>query len=161
MLYLISTWIIHLDFINYSSLFFVSISNRWLCLGCAYACKLSRVQLYDPMDCSPPGSSVHGILQARILEWVAIPSCRRSSWPRDRTRVSCIGRWILSHWATWEVWVHKCKSKRGPSLLGICIYLITQHVDPDKVVSWLLSSFPSFLRCHFQWHLSVITAWLH
>ena len=37
----------------------------------------------DPMDCSPPGSSVHGILQARILEWVAMPSSRRSSWPRD------------------------------------------------------------------------------
>ena len=35
--------------------------------------------LYDPMDCSPPGSSVHGILQARILEWVAMPSSRRSS----------------------------------------------------------------------------------
>ena len=47
------------------------------------------------MDCSPPGSSVHGILQARILEWVAIPFSRRSSQPRDQTRVSCIGRWVL------------------------------------------------------------------
>ena len=46
--------------------------------------------LCDPMDCSPPGSSVHGILQARILEWVAMPSSRGSSRPRDRTRVSCI-----------------------------------------------------------------------
>ena len=46
--------------------------------------------LCDPMDCSPPGSSVHGILQARILEWVAIPFSKGSSWPRDRTRVSCI-----------------------------------------------------------------------
>ena len=45
---------------------------------------------WDPMDCSPPGSSVHGILQARTLEWVAIPSSRGSSWPRDPTRVSCI-----------------------------------------------------------------------
>ena len=41
------------------------------------------------MDCSPPGSSVHGILQARILEWVAMPSSRGSSWPRDWTQVSC------------------------------------------------------------------------
>ena len=41
------------------------------------------------MDCSPPGSSVHGILQTRILEWVAIPFSRGSSWPRDRTQVSC------------------------------------------------------------------------
>ena len=61
--------------------------------------------LYGPMDCSPPGSSVHGILQARILEWVAIPSSRGSSQPKDWTRISCgscIGRRILYHWATWE-----------------------------------------------------------
>ena len=44
--------------------------------------------LCDPMDCSPPGSSVHGILQARILEWVAMPSSRGSSQPRDQTCVS-------------------------------------------------------------------------
>ena len=41
--------------------------------------------LCDPMDCSPPGSSVHEILQAKILEWVAVPSSRGSSQPRDRT----------------------------------------------------------------------------
>ena len=46
--------------------------------------------LCDPMDCSPPGSSVHGILQAKILEWVAISFSRRSSQPRDWTLVSCI-----------------------------------------------------------------------
>ena len=46
--------------------------------------------LCDPMDYSPPGSSVHGIFQARILEWPAMPSSRGSSLPRDRTRVSCI-----------------------------------------------------------------------
>ena len=43
---------------------------------------------YDPMDCSPPGSSVHGILQARTLEWVAISFSRGSSWPRDQTCIS-------------------------------------------------------------------------
>ena len=56
--------------------------------------------LCDPRDCSPPGSSVHGILQARILEWVAMPSSRGSSPPRDRTHVSwlsCIGRRVLDH----------------------------------------------------------------
>ena len=46
--------------------------------------------LCDPMDCSLPGSSVHGILQARILEWVAIPISRGSSLPRDQAWVSCI-----------------------------------------------------------------------
>ena len=50
----------------------------------------SRLTLTDPMDCSLPGSSVHGILWARILEWVAIPFSRGSSWSRDQTRVSCI-----------------------------------------------------------------------
>ena len=57
--------------------------------------------LCNPMDCSLPGSSVHGILPARILEWVAISSSKGSSLPRDWTRVSCvscIGRWILYHW---------------------------------------------------------------
>ena len=44
----------------------------------------------DPMHCSPPGSSVHGILQARMLEWVTIPFSRRSYWPRDQIWVSCI-----------------------------------------------------------------------
>ena len=48
------------------------------------------VSLCNPMECSPPGSSVHGILQARILEWVAMPSFRGSSRPRDQTQVSCV-----------------------------------------------------------------------
>ena len=48
-----------------------------------------HVQLFcDLMDCSPPGSSVHRILQARILEWVAMPSSRGSSRPRDQIRIS-------------------------------------------------------------------------
>ena len=46
--------------------------------------------LWDPMDCSSPGFSIHGILQARVLEWVAISFSRGSSWPRDQTRFSCI-----------------------------------------------------------------------
>ena len=47
----------------------------------------SCLTLCDPKDCSPPGSSVHGIVQARILEWFAIPFSRGSSWPRDQTWV--------------------------------------------------------------------------
>ena len=50
----------------------------------------SCLTLCKPMDCSPPGSSVYGILQARILEGVAFPFSRESSQPRDRTQVSCI-----------------------------------------------------------------------
>ena len=51
---------------------------------------LSHVQLCDPMDYSPSGSSIHGISQARILEWVAKPFSRESSQPRDQTSISCI-----------------------------------------------------------------------
>ena len=56
--------------------------------------------LCNPIDGSPPGSSIPRILQARILEWVAISFSRGSSQPRDRTHisgVSCIGRWLLYH----------------------------------------------------------------
>ena len=56
--------------------------------------------LCNPMDCSLPGSCVHGILQARILVWVAMPSSRGSFQPRDQTSVSyvsCIGRRVLYH----------------------------------------------------------------
>ena len=49
---------------------------------------LSRVWLCNPMDCSPPGSSVHGILQATILEWVTMPLSRGSSQPRDQTLIA-------------------------------------------------------------------------
>ena len=53
--------------------------------------------LCDPVDCSPLGSSVHGIFQARILEWAAMLSSRGSSQPKDQTWVSCIGRLVLYH----------------------------------------------------------------
>ena len=58
--------------------------------------------LCDPMNCSPPGSSVHGILQARILEWVAISFSRGSSRPGDQTRVSHIAGRHFTLWATRE-----------------------------------------------------------
>ena len=58
--------------------------------------------LCNPTDCNPPGSSVHGILQARILEWAAISFSRESSQPRDWTSLSCIGRQILYCWTTRE-----------------------------------------------------------
>jgi len=65
---------------------------------------LSCLTLCDPLDCSPPGFSVHGFLQARILEWIHMPSSRVSSWPRDQTCVSYvfwIGRWVLHTSSTW------------------------------------------------------------
>ena len=67
---------------------------------CAQLCPI----LFDSMDYSPPGSSVHRILQARILQWVVISFSRESSWPKDWNHVSCLLRWqqILYHWATWK-----------------------------------------------------------
>ena len=73
-----------------------------VCL-CVYACVCvcvcmcaqwlqSCLTLCDSMDSTPPGSSVHGILQARILDWVAISSFRGSSWPKDRTHISGVSR---------------------------------------------------------------------
>ena len=89
--------------------------------------------LWNPVDCSPPGSSVHRIFQARILEWAAISLSRGSSRPRGRTQVSCVScfsRQILYHWATWE----------APSWSG-----------PDPNVSSYVPEFPSsFLR--FRYH---------
>ena len=70
----------------------------WNCVLVAQSCPI----LCDPMDCSPPDFSVHGILQARILEWVAIPFSRGSSQPRDRTRVSCIAGRFSIIWAARE-----------------------------------------------------------
>ena len=71
-------------------------------VGTLVVCMLSSYSptLCDPMDYSLPGSSVHGILQARILEWVAMPSSRGSSPPRGQTHVayvSCIGKCVLYH----------------------------------------------------------------
>ena len=69
----------------------------WLCLvtqSCSTLC--------NTMDCSPPGSSVHGVLQARLLECVAIPSYRGSSQPRDQTPVSCIAGRFFTVWASRE-----------------------------------------------------------
>ena len=63
----------------------------------------SYLTLCDPMDCSLSGSSIHGIFQARILEWVAISFSRGSSQPRDQTWVSCIVGRCFTVWVTREV----------------------------------------------------------
>ena len=83
---------------------------RTVCLH-AQSCQ-SCLTLWDPMDCSPPGSSVHGILLARTLEWVAIPSSRGCSQPRDRARVfrvSCIVHNSLLLYHQGSPWRAVCK----------------------------------------------------
>ena len=79
---------------------------------CVCVCVCARARsvmsdLYNPMDCSPPGSSsVHGISQARILEWIAISISRGSSQSRDQTTCLLFGRHIFYHWATMESHLH-------------------------------------------------------
>ena len=73
--------------------------------------------LWDPMDCSLPGSSLHGILQARVLEWAAISFSRGSSWLRDLTQVSRIPGRRFNLWATREApQIHKKILKKGTKL---------------------------------------------
>ena len=76
-----------------------------MCLKtCAHAQSLSCVQLFvTPRTVAHQGSYIHGIFQARILERVAIHTSSGTSLPKNQTCVSCIGRWIFYHWATWEV----------------------------------------------------------
>ena len=78
--------------------------------------------LWDPMDCSPSGSSFVGILQARILEWVAMSSSRGSSQPRYQTHISCIARQILY-----------CLSHQGsPWILGVGSPSLLQGIIPTQ-----------------------------
>ena len=97
----------------------------------------SYLSLCDLLDCSPPGSSVCGILQARIPEWVAISFCRRSSWPRNRTHVSsvsCIAGRFFTHWAT---------GGARPSCL------LTRHLQVESIyfrLWWICRN--NFLRVH-------------
>ena len=89
--------------------------SPWVCIF-AQSC----LTLYDPMDCSPSGSSVHGILQERILEWVAIPFSSGSSWLRDRTWVSCIAGRFFTVWAT----IFELKQSREWFFPGLTMYTL-------------------------------------
>ena len=91
---------------------------------------------YGPMDCSPPGSSIHRIFQARVLEWIAISFSRGSSWPRDRTWVSCIAGRCFTIWAT-------LFSTPSPAFI-VCRVFDDGHSDWCEVIS----------HCSFDLHFS-------
>ena len=74
--------------------------------------------LCNPVDCRPPGSSVHGASQVRILEWVAISFSRASSWPRDQTQISCIAGRLFTTWA----------NQGSPIISTLMLLLIWQQV---------------------------------
>ena len=98
------------------------------------------------MDCSPPGFSVPGILQARTLEWVAIPFARGCSWPRDQTCVSCIGRQTLYHRATRKlVFLYICCFPRIDVLR--CLFLrVCSHTEEAFLIYRALCAAPCSRR---------------
>ena len=113
----------------------------------------------DPMDCSPPGSSVHGILQARVLEWGAVSSSRRSSRSRGRTCVSCIaGRFFplgsplcphaysVSRLLVWNIWVY------DELHLWLLTHLLQKHI-------WCIMSQSAF-SAHWMQNRSLWTGLL-
>ena len=81
------------------------------------------------MDHSPPGSSVHGIIQAGILEWVAMLSSRRSSWPKDWAYISCISRiarWFFTTSTTWK----------APGIKNSCIFIVMHQGSERMGGNW-------------------------
>ena len=105
----------------------------WAVRVCVCVCVCAQLcpTLCNPMDCSLPGSSVHGISQARILEWVAISSSRGSSWPRDRAHVpyaSCLASGFFTASTTWEAlflaWclscLLDCSFRRARTISDLC-----------------------------------------
>ena len=107
---------------------------------CVFSVAQLCLTLCNPMDCSPPGSSVHGILQARILEWVAIFFSRGSSQPRDQTFIFCFtGRCF-----TTELWGKHIKSchlfQREERRITIGIWDCKCVLGPQP--EWVLNSSP-------------------
>ena len=104
----------HPSFVQHPAMAHHSIHNKspqsvwppWLLLLLTEVAQSCRT-FCNPMDCSPPGSSIHGIFQGRVLEWVAISFSRESSWPKDQTRVSIIVGRCFTVWATREDLVSK------------------------------------------------------
>ena len=107
--------------------------------------------LCNPMNCSLPDSSVHGILQARILEWIAIPFSRGSSWPKNWTWVSCIVCRFFTVWATREV---PLGNQIKPKHLCVCSVMsdsLQLHgLQPARLLCpWNFPGKNTGVGCHF------------
>ena len=102
--------------------------------------------LCDPMDCSPPDSSVHRILQAQILEWVAIPFSRGSSQPRDQTQVSHVAGRLFTIWAISEAPEKKNEDK-------LKIWSVVAWSGPLKLLF-----IGRYYKCYY---LSLLICWIN
>ena len=125
---------------------------------CIVLVKQSCLTLWDHMDCSPPGSSIRGILQARILEWAAVSFSRGSSQSRDRTWVSCVAGRFFTIWATYLYYFTKYDHlqfhqkhtlydlshwARGDLFLSILVAMLTDQQDSKlfgQSLEWLFCS---------------------
>ena len=123
--------------------------------------------LCNPMDCSPPGSSVHGILQARILEWVAMPSSRGSFPPRYGTHFSCIAGEFFSTSATWEDPHHliqiKKKEKKGFFFCGENLYnILSQQLSniPHSNANYCYLLYTTYLEYIYNSKLVPLVAFI-
>ena len=141
----------HFGFVfTYLLTFFLYILQYILLYVVYVLTQFSHVRLCNPKDCSSPVSSIHGILQAKILEWVAILSSRASFWPKDWTHVSCHllhCRWVLYHWATQKpilliFWLG-CFS-----ILSCKSWLYTLDINPLSVISFT-NIFSHSVNCFF------------
>ena len=115
--------------------------------------------LCDPMDCSLPGSSVRGILQARILEWVAISFSRRSSPPRDWSRVFCIVGRCFTVWATREVHKLTYLSSNGQMIQlpnGKSCLLEVTSLETNIISNYLLCTYKYATEIIPVWHYKVL-----
>ena len=133
---------------------------------------------WNPMDCCLPDSSVHGILQVGILDWVAIPSSRGSFWPRDWNQVSCIAGKIFIIWATRDsfypwcqslsccvqlfatTWTEVCQTSLSftislslPKLMSIQSVMLSNHLILCHPLLLMPSIFPSFRVFSNEWAL--------
>ena len=121
----------------------------------------------DPMDCGPPGSSVQGILQARILEWIAIPFSRGSSWPRDQTCVSWAPALQVDsyHWDTRRL---KCRwliHMKGMIDLENCDYKTPKKIPAKKwfmLCQYVFQILSKYKKCTFNMETTwatLLTKW--
>ena len=130
-------------------------------------CMLSHSVMCDsllPPECSPQVSSVHGILQARILEWIAISFSRGSSPPRDRTLVFCtfcIGWWTLYHCAAWETQFLEERKKMFSSLAQLleASYSLMLAFWPLPVKEYWVECLRQWLRNQWAWQLEERVFW--
>ena len=124
---------------------------------CMYVCVCPQtcLTLCDRIDCTPPGSSVHGIFQSRILEWIAISSCRGSSWPLGSNPHLLIGRWIFYFYVTYET--QDILSAVVVQLLSVCDFATQRtaalQAPLSSTVSWSLLNLCSLC----QWCYLIIS----